>query len=563
MGHLELTEEGKRKHSRSILRLNRAARVRELNALPVEERLAMIHAAQGRDKYELLLDAVDGMQLLELLPVQDFFLLVKELGQADSQELLAMARAEQVAVCIDLDSWKGDELDGENSLDWLLASLGGDPESPLQRLLDFDFDLLVLILQRAVTVLRGPEELLDDGQEPGSGIIPYEFEVCDTERAKPLGPLLVSLFEQHQMFFYRLMEALRNELPTVLEEEVYQQRRQRLLDFGFPDTFEAMKVYARLDLDNFDLSVLARPEALPEPGPVAPGFALAEIASCSLLAEVLADGVDSGSVWDLSYLINQVMVADAVDVGDPLAVRDALERVYGYLNIGLEHLCGNSPEKAREIFTGTYLLGLFQLGHNLIARLQRKAQRLLASSIGPFLDGPYAALTGSLGGKIPRYCLAFDETTSAGDVLFSNLEQLRLTELRLADIETQRRLFEERFTFQLAAPQTIRQDDSLPGGTEQLTLSDLFLTALANRLLGRDFSPAPIACDEVPELHRLVTKNRRVSEELRKETLAWLDSIEQGSASFGNFCLSIWDEEFCGLDSAHLDPRHIGGLLIG
>ncbi len=561
MSKIELPGE-KRRGSLTQLRRSRGISSKKFNALSAEERLVLIHSAQGKAKYDLLLDAVDCRQLLQLLPAQDLYLLVKELGREDSMDLIAMASVAQITVCIDLDSWAGDQIDGDKSLEWLLAALGGEEEEQLQRLYDFDFELLVLILQRSITVLKGPEDLCDDDQEPGSGTMPYEFEFLDDERAKPLMTLVSALFCRDEIFCRRLMEGLRSELPTALEEEVYQQRRNRLLDYGFPDTVDAMAVYARLDVAAFDLDEYSRPSTLPEPGPVAPGFVLTPMSSQYLLAEVLAAGIDASSVWDLSFLLNRVMVADGVDVGDSAAVQQTLEQVYGCLNIALEQLCGSSLAKALEVFGGTYLLGLFRLGYNILLRLQQEARNLLGSTIGAYLDGPYVALVTALQGRRPCYCIAFDGVAQAGVLPFSTLRQVESTRQRLAEGEVQRCLFEERFAFELPRRQEFEMNGTVADEFEQTTLSDFFLTALANRLLGRDFVPTPILPAELMILHRLITENGRVSEALRQQTLDWLESLEPGAGSFGGFCLAIWDEEFCALDSAALDPRYIGGLLV-
>lgn len=552
----------KRSDSQTLLRRPRAISAKEFNALSFEERLVMVHGAQGRDKFKLLLDAADGQQLLQLLPPQDLYLLVKELGYQDSTDLLAMASPEQVMICVDLDSWKGDQIDGDKSLEWLLAGIGKDPEEQLPRLHGFDFDLLVLILQRSITILKGPEDLSDDDQEPGSGVMPYEFEFADDERAKPLYALVGALFCQDETFCRRLLEALRSELPSALEEEVYQHRRNRLLEYGFPDPFEALGVYARLDIEGFDISKYARPTTLPEPGPVAPGFVLTEVRSRHLLARILEDGIDSGSVWDLSFLLNRVMVADGVDVGDSVAVQETMEQVYGYLNIALEHLCGSSLEKAKEVFEHSYLLGLFRLGYNLTLELQREARRLRATSVGPYLDGPYLALVTALQGKKPLYSKALDGATQAGELPFTALQQIETIRQRLLDVEVQRRLFEDHFGFDLPSQQDLEANGEPADAVDQLTLSDYFLTALANRLLGRDFLPAPIARQELADLHRLITDNSKLSKLLRQQTLAWLESLEPGAGTFGGFCLTLWEEEFCALDATALDPRYIGGLLI-
>ncbi len=171
-------------------------------------------------------------------------------------------------------------------------------------------------------------------------------------------------------------------------------------------------------------------------------------------------------------------------------------------------------------------------------------------------------MVASLQGRKPRYCIAFDGATRAGDLPFSTLKQVEATGQRLADVEAQRRLFEDCFDFNLPGSQELEAGSCDLAEIDQLTLSDFFLTALANRLLDRDFVPTPIASAELPMLHRLIVENGRVSESLRQKTLAWLQSLELGAESFGDFCFSVWDEEFCALDSTALDPRYIGGLLV-
>lgn len=552
-------------HEKSLTphRRSRTLTAKELNALPFEERLVMVHGARGRDKYNLLLDAADGRKLVQMLPPQDLYLLIKDLGRDDVTELLAMASAEQAAVCIDLDSWQGDQIDGDKALNWLLSALGEGEEELVQRTVEMDFDLLVLILQRSIRVVRGPETLFDEDHERPAGVMPYELEYADSERAKPLGILADCLFRRDEPFFLRLMEALRSELPLALEEQVYQQRRNRLLEFGFPDPFEALGVYARVDVAGFDPAAYARPASLPEPGPVAPGFVLTAVKSRHLLAEILEAGIGSATVWDLSFLLNRVMVADGVDVGDSSAVQETMEQVYGYLNIALEQVCGHSLDKAREVLESTYLLGLFRLGYNLTLQLQQEARRLRASSIGPYLDGPYAALVTALQGKKPSYSKALDGISQAGEIPFTTFEQLETIRQRLHDLEVQRRLFEDHFAFDLPTPQELESEAEQAGEVESATLSDFFLTALANRLLGRDFLPAPIAPQELADLHRLVAEKSRLSSELRRKTLAWLESLEPGATVFGEFCLEVWEEEFCSLKADALDPRYIGGLLIG
>lgn len=71
MSKIELPGE-KRKGPLTLHGRSRAISVKEFNALSAEQRLTMIHSAQGRDKYNLLLDAADGRQLLQILPPRTY-----------------------------------------------------------------------------------------------------------------------------------------------------------------------------------------------------------------------------------------------------------------------------------------------------------------------------------------------------------------------------------------------------------------------------------------------------------------------------------------------------------
>jgi hypothetical protein len=90
----------------------------------------------------------------------------------------------------------------------------------------------------------------------------------------------------------------------------------------------------------------------------------------------------------------------------------------------------------------------------------------------------------------------------------------------------------------------------------------MFLTALANRVLGRPFAPQPLPGAELAALHGLVSRQGRVAPELRRQTLAWLETLEPGGGDFGETCLALWEEGFCRIAAPDLDPRFVDGLIV-
>ncbi len=564
MNKTELPGE-KRKGHLTLLRQTRPITTREFNALDFRERLEIVRLAQGRQKYQLIIDAVDGMDLVQALPAQDLYVLIKEMGMEDVFELIAMASVEQLTTFIDLDSWDKDEIKGETALKWLALAMSSGEEAILETLQSVDFELLILIFKQFITILTGPEVLLDEDaiQERSAGDKVYQIRYSDPEIGKLIDRILDCLYRNDQGLYLLLLESIRGELSIPLQEAVFQDRKARLKDYGFPDLFEAMDIYARIDLAAFDPAAFHRAANVSLSEGPSPGFVLTLGKAKDLLSEVLKAGVSEASAWDLTFLLNKAMVADRIDIGERTQVQAELEMVYGYLNLALERLCGEDSKKAIDLFDETYLLPLFRFGFNLTLSLQQRAKALLDSTIAPYLDGPYAALITALSGKKPRYFAGLEEGGRSTETrIFSSLGEVRRSEKWLNEIDVQRRLFEDHFGFNLPVPEQLDLTGCQPEEVDQITLSDLFLTALANRLFDRPFLPLPIPVSELGYLHAMITHEGRVAEGLRRETLAWLISLEPEAEGFANFCMEILDEEFCPLDPDHLDPRYIGGFLI-
>jgi Family of unknown function (DUF6178) len=195
-------------------------------------------------------------------------------------------------------------------------------------------------------------------------------------------------------------------------------------------------------------------------------------------------------------------------------------------------------------------------------RLQRRARAVRGAAVGPYLDDPYRQLTEALLQRPPQFAEILVRPERGGRRLFASLSEVRLTEEWLDRLEAQCRLFEEHFPFPLPAADDWALAGCHPGHGRELTLSAIFLTALANRLLNRPFAPQPLATGEMSVLHALVSRGGKANPELRAQTRSWLESLEPGGGAFGDFCLDLWEEEFCKVRTAELDPRYVGGLIV-
>ncbi|BCR05871.1 hypothetical protein DESUT3_29400 [Desulfuromonas versatilis] len=561
MTKIDLPPEKKVGHL-TLLREPRSITAKEFNALSPSERLDIVRRARGRQKYELLLEASDVRRLVRRLPSQELFMLIKELGPENVPELMELVTTEQFTTFLDLDCWRDQLLEGSAALQWLQVLAEGEEDRVFATLREIDQELLVLLLKKFLSVTRSPADVDDDEARSGAAG-GYEVEYLDAEGGKIVNYLLELLFRRDEAFAAQLLEAVRWEQESLLEEEVYRLRTGRLQDRGFPDPFEALGVYAFIDPAGFDPAGYRKSGVLPgEEGVEAPGFALAAARPRNLLAEILAGGVSSGFCWELTYLLNKVMVADRTDVGDVQQVQEQTDEVYRYVNLALEHLSGGDLQKATGLLEEIYLEVLFRLGFSLTLELQRRATPLAKGALAPYLDGPFRALLDGLSRRKPRFFEGLEQEDRGGERPFSSLSELRLSGEWLGRLEVQAALFQEHFPFQLSAPAELRLEGCFPDDPEDLALSDFFLTALANRVLGRPFLPEPIPQAQLPELHARICAEGQLHQALRSETVHWLESLAPGAGAFGDYCLGLWEQEFCAQPVEDLDPRYLSGLIV-
>jgi hypothetical protein len=486
-----------------------------------------------------------------------------ERGPEHLPELLGLASPEQWTGFIDLDCWNGDEFVAVKAHRWLATLLESEEATVFNVLRTMNFEQLVLVLKTELEIISGPESIEDDDSraEAVRRDGGYEIKYNSENGAKLYGKILDILQRNEVEFFLYLMEAVRSESMFMIEESVYQQRVGRLLDMGIPESFAAQKVYAWLDPEKYKES---RPFKLASGSFVgsAPGFMLTLARPKGLLAEVLSAGLDEDLAWEMANVINKVMMADRIELGDLDQVTAVISKVDAYLGLALEWLAGQDVAVARSCLDECYCEDLFRLGYSLILRLQRRAVALSQTTIAPYLDMSARACVTALIQTPPLYFEGVGDPVKGGTRMFEELYEIQSTAKWLDRIELQRKVFEEGLQFQLPEPEQFDLQGCQPEEADELTLVEFFLTSLANKLLGRDFLPAPIVQEELAGLHGMVSQSGSLNPRLRDETRKWLESLLDGGGSFADYCLDIWEEEFCSISFEDLDPRYIGGLIV-
>jgi hypothetical protein len=254
--------------------------------------------------------------------------------------------------------------------------MAGSEEHFLEVLPHLDFNLLSLFLGRELVVAGGigdintDEERQTDWDHTFDDVFLIKFK--NPEHAATIGYFLELVCRLDNPLYASLMESVSGEVDIESEEECYHIKSGRLADLGFPPHDEALEIYSRINPAAFipgcnkDLLQAAEGATLP-----------ATFLTGRTFLERLILRVDSELFrMELNYLINTALAADEAHLADMGQMRSVVERVYGYLNIALEHLSGGDEAKGAEIIIGEYLKRLFQLGFSLILDLKYRADKL-------------------------------------------------------------------------------------------------------------------------------------------------------------------------------------------
>ena len=379
--------------------------------LDVRSARQALSAAPGNEKVDLLLSAPDPEALVQSIPEHELYLAVLEVGPEDAAEIVALSSPEQFRHFLDLSVWPRRDAgpDPAALLRWLSYAREGGGHSDrarhryLEKLGTLDAELRSLVLRRAFRVhdLQEEEEpaIPETGRTYRTPEGRYLVEFLEGVDYAVARQLLDDLYSEDVFGTTRLLESLRWEMPTELEESARRWRDGRLRDLGFPDLEEAVAFYARP----------TRRAAHEAPGA---GSALLPPAPPNLLEQAVAAlaGTDRDRAEEgIVYALNAALVANAVPLEDFGEVRAALADARRTLSLGLEVLSGGDPGLATRTLAERSVREIFQTGMGEAYRLQSRARkvaiaaRLPQAQTSTLLDPPASDLIEALSRLRPTF----------------------------------------------------------------------------------------------------------------------------------------------------------------
>ncbi len=376
-------------------------RVQKTTAKDLRELKARLRLLPAKKRLDAILERPDVMRVVRSLPVQDVLLTVREVGPSDSLELIELLSPRQVQGLLDLDAWRKDRIDPGSFAEWLELLYAANPNRAVRQIKELDIELLSLLFKMHTRVydLKEDEDTPEDPQL--HSVTPDQrylivYDESDGRLARALQQTVDRLFGVDVPFVLRLIEAVRWEMPSALEEEAFRWRNGRMADLGFLPHGEAQEVFQYVDAERTLAAALApgvEPlgAAAAEPTEVlvgdAPDESVRDLSTSVLLPEELFEegsGVLAAALaqvdearrarfaHELLMLGNRLHVATGGDAGDGEALRATVKRAGDTIGIALSYAAKGEPARLGGALARMHALKLFQVGHSLSVRIARE-----------------------------------------------------------------------------------------------------------------------------------------------------------------------------------------------
>jgi hypothetical protein len=414
----------------------------------IERELPLILKLRGKERMEAILSSDHPQEIFQSLPEEEAYFTIKEIGEEDALPILTLMSPEQCQYLLDLELWKGYQIQTMKIERWLPLLLSCDEGTIDRWLRNLDFETLLLILKKTIRLHLKENEESTLPQTGGDGYFTldgiYYIEVLSSSLHDQIEKLLRILAASDLNLYWKVLYQVNEEIEAELEERTLHFREARLEERGFPPMEEALSLYQYLNPDRLKKMLEQReihlPEILEKVSP--PSFPMI-LRDQNMFFSLCLRDLEEGPLVDrlkmeLTYMANQVMVADQPERIDISTIHGSLRKVGGYLSIGLEVLSEGNPHRAREYIEQLPLKFIFQVGFGASLELKWRAEKVWQNAPFSgkgiplcFLGSPWEE---AIEGLLKKRPLFYDQV-EMGYREFRSLEEIRSLHRDLDRIE--------------------------------------------------------------------------------------------------------------------------------
>jgi len=540
-------------------------------------------------KAKLIINSPYPEGLVKNLPPQELFLTLKASSLDLVVELLSYAKGTQIQFLFDIDTWYKDRIKADRIASWIILLFEAGEDKVLEWLRIADWDYLITIFQKFVRVYKRPDDI--ELIEAMDFLPPYtldDFYYVDFKNDSLefyFRRMLEIIKSELPDIYFALMESIIWEIPAEVEERAYRWRNGRLADEGIPEYFEALDVYTPIhpkSLRKIDSKYLSLE------GEVQPSINIMiyggpeELFIFKVLELINNPDQINRLKKELAWVANKVIITDNIVIDDIEQVKKSLDKVWGFLSIGLEYLSSGNLEVAKKFLEEHFLEDIFRVAQTVLKDLRRFALRMVKSkdfdpAILRYLDQPYKGyLQGILVNKINKIKLFQPHKIGTADeyTIFRRINEINAVRRYIEEINYIAPVIVKIFGSPLVWINEVNQ----PGrnfDAKFLTWSSLILTALANWIYKKEFVFKALPKNVWKEVLQELLENKEdkcfMKEDIKKILFENFEKFVKAEwyyepelmSSFLNFVINKFENEFklVELDDPP-DPKYQTLILI-
>lgn len=529
----------------------------------------------GSGRLKALLDLRDPGQVLRRLRPDEAFFLLAGIGLEDAAQLLPYLTPTERLVLADLETWTGPHFVPDRLDEVIELALDVSRDFALRWLSELPPEVIALRIARATTEILTSDEL-EEHVLPDTGVVPspdgvFTLVLADAEEVPVVRRWLDLLWSWDLEEAHRLLQSLRRELPSSLEEEARRLREARLQDWGFPALEDRFSLYEPLDrmagtgTSHDPYAARGEGQRLSPPSEDEEqvlGLTLVPGVSSGPLGDLLTRVRDSRRLaWFVSettVLVNRALGALEEDWSRPEARARTAAHVLRWMSIGAEVLGRNEGMTPDLLAQRIHPTDLFRAGIEAIRPGQILARRVVGRLGGlsrvRLLEDVVAAQVEALAGFPPRVASRLPPHEPRDPD-------------RLSEVQDACRMARDADAVTRFAIEALGYDPMGPApGLRSGSIASVLATAWAWGVLTGETSLRPLSGEDVRRLRLAAFEGSRIRPSLRQPARAEPQDPgdpEQAVRRMIGRALDRVEEALGGLDPAREpDLRFLGDVLL-
>ena len=536
-----------------------------------------LYNLSGEEIINSILDLPAPEAFVHSISEQDFYWIIKKIGEHECIPILELASEKQWEYVFDMEIWHKWHIDIEKTGKWLDRLLEADPIRFAKWFFREGQSIGYYYLCRSIVIhIKEPDdEEIEFDPDFYSLDGTFFFKAINKENFASMDSLLKLLAREDFDLYQNMLINLNGVIPSDLEESMLRMRSVRLSEHGFLPREEALSVYAPMEAESFKkkkqgdiITINEASDVDDESFCLSPVLPIKFADNNSFFAAVFSSSMGNITEFErlsleFAGLCNQLIAADDVLDCDIGIFRKTVAKASAYVSIGIEILCGNNLSAAAELVNQNTLESLFRLGFGTALKVKWKADAWLKPGKNWFKDKNYSHViwgeryAGILEGLSKKYPLFYTGFSEYGEEFrhFEKFNEIKNCEQKLYEI-----IALDNLCSVLSSDVML-----LCRFPEEGTCESWLLSLWCRYKIGKGFSAHPIDTEDIKTFFENVRKGvsrppYRMKKEKKEFSDFFLDKIPKNNPTdrdnLKNALMRIWvsfEEETININTADID----------